>query len=195
MEGESRHRRCAREAVAWGLAAADVEALRLTREKQPPARASAAVGNSRVRPDNPASAMALSVFEDKAHVPSPAELTRVLGGSARLWFRIVDEVTREHGPVVEQWNHAGARFGWSLRLRRKDRVVLYLTPQSKGFLAGVVVGEKAARAARERRLPAAALALLEAAPRYAEGRGVRLTVRTLKEVEIVLHLVALKLAS
>lgn len=198
MEGESRHRRWAWEAVACGPRAAELEALRLTGEVARLAGASAArVGNSLVRPDNPprTSAMALSVFEDKTHAPSAAELTRALGGSARLWFRLVAEVAREHGPIVEQWNHAGARFGWSLRLRRRDRVVLYLTPQSKGFMAGVLVGEKAAKAARERGLPAAALRLLEAAPRYAEGRGVRVSVRTLKEVEIVLHLVALKLVS
>ena len=144
--------------------------------------------------------MALSVFDEKATPPSPAELEAALGRSMRLWGALVAGVTASHPPITEQWAFAGARFGWSMRLRRKGRVVLYLIPQEKGFLAGVVLGEKAANAAGaaagpgETSLPAPILALLEAAPRYAEGRGLRLSVATSQDVASVLRLVALKMA-
>jgi hypothetical protein len=39
------------------------------------------------------------------------------------------------------------------------------------------------------------LSLIEAAPRYAEGRGVRIPVRTAKDVKSIRALAAIKLAS
>lgn len=137
--------------------------------------------------------MALSAFDDKSHCPTPAELARVLGPAAAAWRQLVDETARDHGPLVELWNFAGAKFGWSLRLKQKDRVVLYLTPQAGQFLVGLVLGEKAVAAAG-RDLPPAVLAALDEAPRYAEGRGLRLPVSERHDLPAILRLVAAKLA-
>jgi hypothetical protein len=120
--------------------------------------------------------MALSAFEDKAKKPGATDLERVLGPSAALWKQLVDDIGRSHPPIAEVWNFAGAKFGWSLRLKRKDRVVLYMTPQSGYFLVGIVLGEKAANAAHGGGLPAAVVGLIDSVPRYAEGRGIRLPV-------------------
>jgi hypothetical protein len=144
--------------------------------------------------------MALSAFDDKTAPPSPAALKALLGKSARLWEMVVDGISAAHPPIHEQWNFAGAKFGWSLRLKRKERVVLTLIPQEKGFLAGIVLGEKAVKAvtspaAGEAPLPAPVLALLEAAPRYAEGRGLRLPVASKEEVTPLLRLVAAKMGA
>jgi hypothetical protein len=46
-----------------------------------------------------------------------------------------------------------------------------MTPQKGRFLASFALGEKAVLAARAAGLPAALLAAVDAAPRYAEGRG------------------------
>ncbi|QQR73034.1 MAG: DUF3788 family protein [Holophagales bacterium] len=136
--------------------------------------------------------MALSVFDDKACPPDPAELTRVLGPAASAWHELVAATTRDHGPLEEVWSFAGPSFGWSLRLKQKKRVVLYLTPQAGRFLVGMALGEKAVAAAG-RELPAPVLALLDAAPRYAEGRGLRLPVVALADLPAVLHLAAAKM--
>ena len=144
--------------------------------------------------------MALGVFDRKASPPTRASVQAALGRSFGLWDALVSGVAATHPPIDEQWAFSGVKFGWSLRLRRKDRVVLYLIPREKGFLAGVVLGEKAAAAAGaaappgEASLPAPILALLEAAPRYAEGRGLRFPVATRQDVASVLRLVALKMA-
>lgn len=137
--------------------------------------------------------MALSAFDDKFHRPTPAELAQTLGPADAAWRQLVAETTRDHGPLEELWNFAGAKFGWSLRLKKKDRVVLYLTPQAGQFLVGLVLGEKAVAAAG-RDLPPAVLAALDAAPRYAEGRGLRLPVTTLDDLPAVHRLAAAKLA-
>jgi hypothetical protein len=139
--------------------------------------------------------VALSAFDDGSHPPGPGELETVLGPAAPIWEQLVARVVATHAPVTEAWNFAGARWGWSLRLKRKDRIVLYMTPQPGQIMVGVVLGEKAARAAADSGLPDHVLALVESAPRYAEGRGIRLTIATRDDVDAVCTLVALKMAA
>ncbi len=138
--------------------------------------------------------MALSAFDDKGHRPEAAELTGVLADSAPLWSRLVAHLGESYPPITEEWGFTGAKYGWSLRLKRKDRVVLYLTPQAGRCLAGVVLGEKAVAAALGRGLSARAAALVEAAPRYAEGRGIRVEVAADDDAAVVEELVAAKMA-
>lgn len=139
--------------------------------------------------------MALSPFDDAAHAPEPEALAATLGPSAPLWERVARGVAERHAPIDEAWHFGGRNYGWSMRLRRKDRTVLYLIPQAGHFLVGVVFGEKALRAARASDVPASVIALFDAARPYAEGRGIRLPVRSAADAEVVLALAAIKLAS
>jgi len=139
--------------------------------------------------------MALSALDDKARKPRPADLAETLGRSHIHWKSLTAHLAREFPPLTQEWNFAGAKWGWSLRLKQKKRTVLYMTPCSKHFLAGVVLGEKAVKAAHEARLAAPVLALIDAATKYAEGRGVRIEVRTKKDLAGVEKLAAVKMAS
>ena len=139
--------------------------------------------------------MALSAFDDPSGPPQAGDLEVVGGASAGLREEVVALVTQKHGPITPCWNFARAKYGWSLRLKRKERVVLYMTPQMGQFLVGVVLGEKAAKAAHDAGLPAALLAMIDGAPRYAEGRGIRLAITSRADVLAVEQLAALKLAS
>lgn len=139
--------------------------------------------------------MALSALEDKAREPGDKELATTLGAAHALWGELECGLQEAHGPLARQWHHAGAKYGWSLRLRDGKRVVVYLIPGRGGFLAGLVLGEKAVAAARRSDLPRPVLALIEAARPYAEGRGVRIEVRDRRALAAVRKLVALKLAT
>jgi hypothetical protein len=94
----------------------------------------------------------------------------------------------------DEWAFAGATFGWSLRLKHAKRVIVHMTPCTDHFLASFALGEKACAAAREWGLPASILALIADAPKFAEGRGVRIPVRTQKDARAVRKLAAIKLA-
>jgi hypothetical protein len=137
--------------------------------------------------------MALSVFDDRESPPTDRALGQALGSAAKVWDRLKEALVRECGGLDEEWGFAGVKYGWSLRLKRGSRVVLYLTPGAGSFLASLALGEKASAAARAARLPQRLLALIEAAPRYAEGRGVRVPVRTARDASGIPKLVALKL--
>jgi len=139
--------------------------------------------------------MALSVFDSKDHAPGPVTLKAALGRTAALWDALVAHVSEDHAPIQPAWNFAGEKFGWSLRLVRRDRVVLYLIPQRGYFLAGIVLGEKAEAAARAKGLPDTLVTLLDAAPKYAEGRGIRVPVHARADLLAVRVLAREKLAS
>lgn len=129
---------------------------------------------------------------DRSHAPADAELAAALGRAAAAWRALVAEVGATCAPITSQWAFASAASGWSLRLRHRERVLVYLLPQAGSFVASFALGEKAVAAAREAKLPAAILAAIDAAPRYAEGRGVRIEVTRATPVRSVAKLVAIK---
>src|SRR5688572_27323168 len=127
--------------------------------------------------------MTLGALEDEGARPTDRSLAGVLGRAHRSWRRLRTALQAAHGPLAEQWYFAGKAFGWSFRLRQGRRVLVYLLPRRSSFLASFALGEKACLAARTVGIPASVLSIIEAAPRYAEGRGVRIPVRTLKDVD------------
>ncbi len=137
--------------------------------------------------------MALSAFADRTRPPEPADLGRVLGAAAGAWQELAVHVRASYPPIDELWSFSGPKYGWSMRLRRKERVVLYMTPQDGGFLVGLVLGEKAAAAARQAGVPDPVMALIDGAPRYAEGRGIRVAVTSPVDLAAVQQLAALKM--
>ena len=136
--------------------------------------------------------MTLSAFDDKAHPPEPHELRTTLGHAWSAWIRLV-ELVREPVPSLnELWAFAGKSTGWGMRLREGDRVLAYMTPRRGSFLFSIVLGEAAVARATSRKLPAAILAAIDAAPLYAEGRGVRFEVEDDASVAAFAELVTLK---
>ncbi|MCC6551688.1 MAG: DUF3788 family protein [Polyangiaceae bacterium] len=139
--------------------------------------------------------MALSALDDPNTAPTEESIAKVLGKAGSVWASLKDELCREFAPLDEVWAFAGAKLGWSLRLKRGNRMIVYLTPCNGHFLASFALGEKACAAARAEGLPDPILRLIAEAPKYAEGRGVRIPVRTAKEASSIGKLVAIKLAS
>jgi hypothetical protein len=80
-----------------------------------------------------------------------------------------------------------------LRLKRKDRAIVYLSPCQDCFRASFALGDKAVKAARQSGLPAPVITIIDEAKRYAEGTGVRLDVKTAKDAAAVKKLAKIKL--
>lgn len=138
--------------------------------------------------------MAVSAFDDKAHPPGSRALLETLGRAGTLWTQLRESLQADYGPLLEEWNFWGKSYGWSMRLKRKKRAIVYMTPCRSHFFASVVLGEKACAAARAEGSPAPVLKLIDEAPRYVEGRGIRVAVRSKRDVAIVKALAAIKVA-
>jgi hypothetical protein len=136
--------------------------------------------------------MSLSAFSDRAQQPSDADLGVALGRSAAAWTRLIALVAERIPSIEQEWGFTSPKTGWGLRLRNKGRVILYMTPGHRAFLASLALGERAVVAAREAGLPSAILEAIESAPRYAEGRGVRVEVRNSRLVPGLAALAAIK---
>jgi hypothetical protein len=139
--------------------------------------------------------MALSAFDDKSKKPGTGELERILGRTSAHWNSLKTHIAAEYPPLDDTWNFAGAKYGWSLRLKQKKRTVLYMTPCKKHFLVGLVLGEKAVRAAHDSSLPGTILKVIDEARKYAEGRGIRIEVRNKGVLKSIKELAAIKMAN
>ncbi len=139
--------------------------------------------------------MALSALDDKARVPTASDLKAVLGSAMKLWDELHDALAGKYAPLTDTWGFSGKKWGWSLALKQKKCTIVYLTPSETFFYAGFALGEKAVAVARESGLPPAVLSIIEEAPKYAEGRGVRLEIHIAEDVSHALIVAAAKMST
>jgi len=134
--------------------------------------------------------MALSSLDDSAAEPVTADLARVLGPSEKVWHELISRMGAAYGPLTEDWSFSGAKYGWILRLKQKKRVVLRLTPQIDAFLVGIVLGDRALTLLRRGDLSPGVLSLIDGAPRYGEGTGIRIPVASagdIADIEVIIE--------
>lgn len=137
--------------------------------------------------------MALSVFDDIAKRPDAESLRAALGPAAPLWDAILPFAASHWNPVEEEWAFSSKKAGWSVRVKRKEKIILYLIPQEGRFLVGFVLGDRAVEEARRAGLPAAVLEEINGAKKYAEGTGFRFAVKTPEDLRAVEELAKIKM--
>jgi hypothetical protein len=136
-----------------------------------------------------------NAFIGKAEKPSAKEVAAALGASAKVWEQLVGWLAKEHGVSEEEWKSISPKYGWSLRLKLKKRTIVHLSPGKGSFRVAFVLGDRAVRAALQSDLPKNVVKLIEEAPRYAEGTGVRLEVKDGNNIAAIRKLAEVKLAN
>lgn len=135
-----------------------------------------------------------NAFIGKATPPTEQEVSAALGSTAEVWKQLLDWLA-EQGVADQEWKSSSPKYGWSLRLKVKKRTIVYLGPCNGCFRVAFVLGDRAVAAARKSDLSKNALKLLDEAPRYAEGTGVRLMARASEDLADVRQLAIIKLAN
>lgn len=135
------------------------------------------------------------VFLDKAAPPSDADLAAMLGPAAAAWQRIVTDAAAICPNAKPAWKHYAGKYGWVFLFRDKKRNLMYLSPREKAFVASLALSEAGVAAAEESTLPEAVKEQIREAPKYPEGRAVRVTVTSPRQAATVVKLLALKCAS
>lgn len=126
--------------------------------------------------------------------PTPAEVSASLGASDNLWQQFVQWVAKQ-GAQEEEWKSYSEKYGWSLRLKRKKRTIVYLAPCAGCFRISFLLGDRAVTAAKQSSLSKRTLSAIEKARRYAEGTAVSFVVRQAKDLASARKLVQIKLAN
>jgi hypothetical protein len=139
------------------------------------------------------SAPAQNPFVGKTTRPSDSDLGKALGRAKPLWDQLVAELASEHDVTNREWKSYSPKYGWSLRLMRGKRTIVWLAPYAGVFQVLFIFGEKALTAIRQTAVPARVLRMLDEAPKYPEGTGLRFEIKTAKDIALVKKLAAIKL--
>jgi len=136
-----------------------------------------------------------NAFIGKMEQPTPEELDTVLAGTAPLWHGYIAWLAAEHAVSDLEWKSSGAKCGWSVRLKLKKRNIVYMGPAAGCFFVSFVLGDRAIAATKEIVFPAEVRKAISEAPKYAEGTGVRLLIRSEEEIQAIQKLAEIKLAN
>ena len=136
-----------------------------------------------------------NAFVGKTKAPTDAELGAVLGDAKTAWDQLLAALESELGVNLREWSSYSPKAGWSLRLKRKSRTVVWLSPRRGAFQAAFILSDRAMRAARAGKLPRRIVEIMKQAPKYPEGTGVRIVIKTAENLPAIKTLAAIKLAS
>jgi hypothetical protein len=136
--------------------------------------------------------MSANVFIDKLAKPDDRALVRALGKTYPLWAEIEKHVATTLGESVEEWKYYGLKSGWTLKTLYKKRNLFFFTACKAYFRIAFVFGDRAVAEILKSDLPKAMIEEITNAKKYAEGRGLRIEVKTRRDVESVKKLIAIK---
>ncbi|MDX2154423.1 MAG: DUF3788 family protein [Bryobacteraceae bacterium] len=135
-----------------------------------------------------------NAFIGRREKPADADLAKALGSAKPLWDQLIASLAENHGVTDCEWRSYSPKAGWSLRLKRGKRTIVWLSPCNlHRFQVLYILGERALEAARRSRLPARGRLALEQAPKYPEGTGVRLLVKAAKDLPMIEKLAVAKI--
>jgi Protein of unknown function (DUF3788) len=134
-----------------------------------------------------------NAFINKPEQPKECDLKTALRAAKGLWDQLLTELAKEHKIDTLEWNSYSPKAGWSLRAKRNDRNILYLSPCDGCFRASFALSDKAVHEARKSDLPKTVLKIIKEARKYAEGTAVRIEVKTRDDIDVVCRLAEIKL--
>jgi hypothetical protein len=127
------------------------------------------------------------------NAPGDTEIASLLGPAKALWDQLIEDLAADLEVTGQEWRRYSAKAAWSLRLKRGERVVVYLLPLEGGFAASFALGGKAMEEARASRFPKSMASAIAEAKKYPEGWAVRLEVRNGSAVTAVKRLAQIKI--
>lgn len=140
--------------------------------------------------------MLTNAFIGKKEKPTDADLAAALGPAKPAWDRLLSDLAQEHDVTVHEWkSYYSAKWGWALRAIRKKRTIVWLAPAGGAFTVLFILGDRAIQTARRTKLPLRIVRAMKEAPKYPEGTGVRLVVKSPRNIGALLKLAAIKLAN
>jgi hypothetical protein len=139
--------------------------------------------------------MLTNAFINKPKPPSNTDLTIALGPAKAVWDQLLSELESELGVNSHEWKCYSPRWGWSLRVKRKARTIVWLTPSERCFEVLFILGDKAMRAARQTKFPPRIVKAMDEAAKWPEGTGIRLAVKSSRDIAALKKLAAIKVAN
>ena len=134
-----------------------------------------------------------NAFIGRPERPTDADLVRALGPAKLVWDDLLADLAAKHDVTVQEWTTYSLKAGWSLRLKRRKRTIVWMAPCEGCFRVAFILGDKALMAARRSGLSARTLRALDGGERYPEGTGIRLLIKGPRDIPTVKELAVVKL--
>ena len=134
-----------------------------------------------------------NAFIGKLKQPTARELAAALGPAQPLWDQLLTHLADQLDVTLQEWNSYSPKAGWAMKVKRGKRTIIYLAPCPGAFRVAFVLGDKAVKAALERKLPARVLQLIKEAKKYPEGTAVSMEVKKASALPAIRTLAAIKL--
>ena len=132
--------------------------------------------------------MSPNAFINRPKPPTGAEWAAALGPAKAVWDQLLADLAQECGANVQEWNSYSPKAGWSLRVKRKKRTIVWLAPCLGCFRVAFIFGDKAMQALRQCKWPKR---VMDEAPKYPEGTGIRLEVKSSRDIGTLKKLAAI----
>ena len=137
-----------------------------------------------------------NAFVGKTSEPTHVEVAEVLGSKVRLWDELIEWMSEKEGVSEQEWKGVVVKkYGWSLRLKKKGRNIIYLSPGKECFMTSFILSDTALGEAKKAHVSKRMREVLNAAPRYPEGNGLRVVVRNAADLAGVRKIAAIKVLS
>ena len=126
--------------------------------------------------------MSIGLFTDKTQEPTNAQMHEAIGPGLQLWQSLLHFV-REQYPVQEDFRFMyGKKYGWALRFRIKEKLLVSLYPRQGGFTVQVILNPGAVEKARSMKLSRNVEQAISRARPYTEGRWLFIPIETKKDL-------------
>lgn len=135
------------------------------------------------------------IYPEKTTEPDDASLGQALGRAKRHWDALAAHVAEVSPEAKAEWKFYGSRNGWVFVVRGKRHALMYMIPHEEHFTASFAYKGKATQAALQSDLPAKIIEMIRSAPKYPEGRAVRMAVKSAADLKVAKRLLAIKLLS
>ena len=136
-----------------------------------------------------------NAFINKPRRPTNKDLSAALGPAKTIWDQLLADLARECEATSHEWKCHSPKWGWALRAMRKKRTIVWLAPCLGCFQVAFILGDKAVQAARQTKWPKRIVKVMNEAPKYPEGTGIRLKVKSSRDIAMLKKLAVIKLAN
>ncbi len=130
---------------------------------------------------------------EKTNVPTREQLEDLMGKAAPLYSDFLMFIRQQAGEVTPEWKFYSRKSGWTCKHMLCKRNLFFFKPLPGAFAVTYIFGDRATGAVLNSDLPKAIRDELDAARKFAEGRGLRLIIRTPGDLEVAERLLNIKL--
>ncbi len=139
--------------------------------------------------------MYTNAFIGKTKKPTESEVARALGVAKSVWDKLLSDLAEQYELTECEWNSYSPKYGWALRIKRKKRNIIYLSPAEGYFRITMILGGKAMKAAYDGEFPVRVVKILKESKKYPEGNAIYIDVKATRDIPVITKLAGIKLAN